>query len=311
MTTLSVLVNTKNSEQFLTACLKSVAPIADEIVIMDMASRDQTLAIAKKFTDKIYQFDHPEVGYVEPARQAAVARATGDWLLIIDSDEELPVALRQLIRQVVDGQATTVAAADAYYLARANIIFGAVVTKCGWYPDYQLRLWRRGQLKFTTKIHSVPQAIGQVAYFPANPTELAIIHHNYQTITQFVARANNYSTIEAAEQLRAPKSKKVTPHQLWQAFFGEFYQRALAQDGLLLGNQGIVLSLLQASSELQTLAKVWQQQDFPPQNLSAPQAQQLLAHFQREFNYWRADFAARHTRGLSRLYWQFRRKTML
>ena len=105
MSTLSVIVNTKNSARYLRAALASVAAIADEIVLVDMNSQDETLAIAAEFDQvKIYQYPRPEVGYADPAREYAFARAHGDWLLILDSDEQLPPRLARIIRQLVDGQ---------------------------------------------------------------------------------------------------------------------------------------------------------------------------------------------------------------
>ena len=94
MSTLSVIVNTKNSARYLRAALASVETIADEIVLVDMNSQDETLAIAAEFDAvKIYQYPEPEVGYADPAREYAFARAHGDWLLILDSDEQLPAPL--------------------------------------------------------------------------------------------------------------------------------------------------------------------------------------------------------------------------
>lgn len=85
---ISVVINTFNSERFLDACLKSVATF-DEIVLCDMHSTDQTCAIAEKYGCRIVY--HERTGFVEPARNYAIAQASNEWVLVLDSDEVVPV----------------------------------------------------------------------------------------------------------------------------------------------------------------------------------------------------------------------------
>ncbi|MBQ6449329.1 glycosyltransferase family 2 protein [bacterium] len=313
MSTLSVIVNTKNSARYLRAALASVAAIADEIVLVDMNSQDETLAIAAEFDQvKIYQYPQPEVGYADPAREYAFARAHGDWLLILDSDEQLPPRLARIIRQLVDGQKipslADLPAADIYYLPRHNEIFGHYMDKTGWYPDYQLRLWRAGTIQWRVGVHSQPKVMGQTAYLPYDDKRLAIQHHNYQHVTQWWARADRYTSAAASERATTCQAKNWRPADLWQSFFDEWWRRAFRDEGLLEGSHGIVMSLLQSSYELAVAAKVWEAQGFPAGTLDDQELVALRQRFLAEAHYWWADLMVRRTRGLARLYWRVRRK---
>jgi glycosyltransferase involved in cell wall biosynthesis len=145
---LSVVINTKNSSATLEKALGSVRSFADEIVVMDMQSTDNTLEIAKKYDCQVYS--HKDVGYVEPARNAAIAKAKGEWIFILDADEEAPDKLKDLVSEL----STTTT--DSYFVPRSNIIFGRAVNT-GWWPDYILRLFRKDHVTWSDELHAVPQ----------------------------------------------------------------------------------------------------------------------------------------------------------
>lgn len=311
---LSVVINTKNSAETLVKALESVS-FADEIIVVDMASTDDTLTIAKKYTKHV--FDHPDVGFVEPARNFALSKATQDWILILDSDEEVTPALQEVIQQISQPEQTPksrvtvkdIQPADCYYLPRKNIIFGQWV-KTGWWPDYILRLFRAGHVEWSDEIHSIPVTTGQVAELPADPAA-AIIHHNYQTIDQFLDRLNRYTSIEA-DQSAAVKPSSA---DIWSAFSREFIRRAFADRGLADGQHGMTLALFQSLYQVAVLTKQWQQAEFGLSNLSKTQEQeqviQQLTQFQAELRYWIADWQVEHSSGLAQLYWKLRRKLKL
>ena len=95
---ISVVVNTKNEGRTLDRCLASAA-WADEIVVLDMSSDDETVAVARKYTEKV--FSCPDFGYVEPARNLAISHATGDWVFLLDADEVVPARLAAGIRKII------------------------------------------------------------------------------------------------------------------------------------------------------------------------------------------------------------------
>lgn len=95
---ISVVINTFNEEKNLPRLLASIKGLADEVVVVDMESSDGTLAIAESSGAKV--FSHKPVGYVEPARNFAISKATGDWILILDADEELSRTLSAKLKKI-------------------------------------------------------------------------------------------------------------------------------------------------------------------------------------------------------------------
>ncbi|HEX8422020.1 MAG TPA: glycosyltransferase family 2 protein, partial [Pyrinomonadaceae bacterium] len=176
----SVVVNTKNEEQSLDRCLRSVA-WADEIIVLDMNSDDETVAIARRHTDKV--FSCPDFGYVEPARNLAISHATGDWVLVLDADEIVPPRLAANIRKII-------AESEDYALVaipRRNYIGDYAIRNSGWGADHQPRLFRQGRVRWTDAIHTWPQIDGEVRYL--NPDSgYYIKHYNYENLSDFVER---------------------------------------------------------------------------------------------------------------------------
>ena len=117
--TLSIVINTKNCESTIVRTLQSVRQVADEIVVVDMQSSDQTVELAKRYTDRIFAIK--DVGYVEPARNFAVSRAKSDWILVIDADEQLSSGLRNFLFELKDGKLAESLKADCYFLPRQNM----------------------------------------------------------------------------------------------------------------------------------------------------------------------------------------------
>lgn len=191
--TLSVVVNTRNAEAALDGCLASAAPVADEIVVVDMESDDGTVHIARRYTDKI--FTHPRVGYVEPARNFALDRATGDWILLLDADERLSPELADGVRDVIAGDEGTA----LFFVPRRNLFAGRWLEGSGFGPDRetQPRLFRRGRVRWTDRIHGAPEVDGEARPLPL-PPEACLRHRWAETISDLAERLNRYTDIEAA-----------------------------------------------------------------------------------------------------------------
>jgi len=297
MSQLSVVINTKNAATTLKRALKSVS-FADEIVVVDMQSTDATVAIAQEVTDRI--FSVKDVGYVEPARNTAIAKATGDWVLIVDADEEVPPSLQEHLLQLMTQPAT----AESYYVPRKNIVFGTWYHYAGWWPDYQLRFFKRGTVKWSTRIHTQPATTSQPAYLPAKE-ELALIHHNYQSIEQFIDRLNRYTTHEAANRLPATT---VGGDQVIKAFHHELLSRLFRHQGIDGGIHGVSLSFLQAMYELVVVTKQWQATGFPQTKRDQAATLEALKAFHQDLAYWMADWQIHHTSGVAQLAWRIRRR---
>lgn len=297
--TLSFVINTKNSEKTIIRTLQSVRQIADEIIIVDMQSSDKTVELARKYTDRI--FSHKDVGYVEPARNFAVAKAKSDWIMIIDDDEELSTGLRNFLIDLKEEKIEEQLKADCYFIPRKNIIFDKKMEKTGWWPDFQLRLFRSGRVEWLEQIHSIPLTTGKTIELPASD-KYQLIHHNYQTVEQFVERLNRYTSIEAKED------KKVDVGLVLNSYFDQILTRMFAGMGIDEGLHGISLSILQANYQLLTLLKIWQGQGFKQSKNDQEMTIDAINKFKSDINYWVADYRTENSSGLAKFYWQIRRK---
>lgn len=247
--TISVAIVTHNEEKHIADCLKSLT-WADEVVVVDGRSTDDTVRVSKKLGAKVFVVENQPLMKIN--MNLAFEKCTSDWILSIDADEKVTPELKSEIKRVIDSGSKTV----AYYVPRRNIVFGKWIAHTRWYPDYQLRLFRRGQAKFPAKnVHEELVVDGEINYLSSD-----IEHLNYETVEQFIRKLNSYTTYEA-EKLIA-EGKKITWVDAVRFPLGEFLSRFFDGKGYLDGLHGLTLSLLQAFYWEVIFAKVWEGQGF-------------------------------------------------
>lgn len=276
---ISLIVNTRNEENNIVKVLRSASFLVDEIIVVDMESDDQTVEIAKKIGAKVYS--HKKVDFVEPARNYAIEKATGDWILILDADEEIKSDLARKLKEIAEKDL-----ADYVRIPRKNIIFKKWIKHSRWWPDYNIRFFKKGYVEWSDEIHSIPLTKGRGADLPAEK-DYAIIHHNYQTIEQFINRLNRYTSIQARE--KAKKGEKFNASKLITAPMGEFTSRFFASQGYKDGLHGLVLALLNAFSELVLYSKLWQIEGFEKKKIDPDDLSQTISKAVSDLNYWKAD----------------------
>jgi (heptosyl)LPS beta-1,4-glucosyltransferase len=249
---ISAVLTVRNEEKKIAACLESVK-WADEIVVVDDESTDNTSKIARKYTENVYQ--HKSVGYVEPVRNFAISKAHGEWILILDADERVQESLVKKLREIshLESNARVVA------IPRKNIIFGKWMQHTGWWPDHQIRFFKKGSIIMPEEIHKKPDVKGEVLQLDAKEA-YSITHHHYETISEFLVRMNRYTDIEAKEFLKSGREF------VWTDFiskpFNEFLSRFFARSGYKDGLHGLVLAFLQAVSMFVVSLKIWEQKGF-------------------------------------------------
>jgi (heptosyl)LPS beta-1,4-glucosyltransferase len=280
---ISVVINTLNEEENLPRALSSVEKIADEIVVVDMKSTDRTRAIAKEYGAKVYT--HERVGYVEPARNFAIDKATYEWILILDADEEIPGSLAAKLIETAKK-----AEADYYRIPRKNINFGRWIKNSRWWPDYNIRFFKKGTVSWNEVIHSVPMTQGTGAELP-DDEKYAIIHYNYQTISKYVSRMNRYTDIQAA--LLIEKEYKFVWQDVIRKPLSEFLSRYFAGEGYKDGLHGLALAMLQAVSELTLYLKVWQNEKFKPQAINLTEFSQEVGNAEKQIKWWEIEASAK------------------
>jgi len=258
MTKISVVVNTLNEEKNLPRALSSIRDFADEIVVCDMYSEDKTLEMAKKFGAKI--FKHKRTNFVEPARNFAINCAQGDYILVLDADEEIPKSLTKELKRIAKENIF-----DYVLIPRKNIIFGKWIQYSRWWPDYLVRFFKKGKVSWRDKIHSEPIAKGKEFKLSASE-ENAIIHHHYFSLNQYLERMIRYSQIQAEELVT--EGYQFVWSDLIKKPLGEFLSRFFAGEGYKDGVHGLILAFLQAFSVFLVYAFVWEKKGFEKEEIS-------------------------------------------
>jgi glycosyltransferase involved in cell wall biosynthesis len=239
---LSAIIIAKNEGANIAACLDSVK-FCDEIVVVDSGSTDDTVALAQAAGAKV-SF-HPFEGFGRQFNQA-LARATGDWVLSVDADERVSAALAAEIDKAI-----TEAKADGYEMPRSSTFCGRTMRHSGWYPDYVLRVWRRGRARWTEDlVHPRPVCDGPVARLSEPLT-----HHPVRRIEEALARANSYSTLGAEMMVKSGRRVSFATgitRGLW-AFFRTYVLRR----GFLDGPEGFLLAVANAEGTYYRYMKAW------------------------------------------------------
>lgn len=296
---LTAVINTYNEEKTIVRCLRSISPHVDEIVVVDTGSSDKTVELAKTFTKKV--FKHESVTHVEPARNFAITKASGDWILVMDADEVLSEDLGLKLRKLAESDYSY------YRIPRKNLIFGNWIKHTGWWPDYQIRFFQKGSVVWGNEIHSIPltQGLGK----DIDPTEtLAITHFHHVSIEQYVERLNRYTSEEALEMVAKGSTFK------WQSLLikpsSEFLSRFFAWEGYKDGIHGLALSLLQSFSVLVVQLKLWETTKFDevaPSNL-LEEFLKLEVQSKKDMFFWYHEAKKNQTHGLTKTLHKIRAK---
>jgi glycosyltransferase involved in cell wall biosynthesis len=201
--TLSVAVATYNEEANIKRCLDSVREIADEIVVVDGGSTDNTFSIVKEYTNNITSTNNPPIFHIN--KQKAIEKCSGMWILQMDADEEVSDKLAKEIQETIKKSTSTA----GYYIARNNYFTGKLMHRGGMYPDYVIRLFKNGKGNFPCKsVHEQIAIDGETGYLkePLN-------HYPYPTFSEYLRKANTYTSLTATEL-----QEKNIPKTIYYAF---------------------------------------------------------------------------------------------
>jgi len=193
MPSLSVILITKNEADNIRDCLQSVS-WADEIIVVDSGSTDDTASIAREMGAQVYV--HPDWPGFGPQKNRALGYAGKDWVFSIDADERVTPELRAELEQSMNE-----ASADGYYCPRLSQFCGKFVHHSGWYPDYVLRLFKRGTGRFSDSlVHESVLLTGSTSKLK-NP----LLHYSYLTVSDVERKVEHYSSAAAQQMFEAGK----------------------------------------------------------------------------------------------------------
>jgi len=255
---------------------------------VDMKSDDNTQEIAKKVGARVYE--HKRTGYVEPARNFALRQAQGKLILILDADEILPEKLAKKLKEIAKAPS-----ADYYRIPRKNIIFGKWIRHSRWWPDYNIRFFKKGFVSWREVIHSVPETKGRGLDLEAHEDN-AIIHYNYFSINQFVERLNRYTELHS--KLKIKDGYKFDWSDLIKKPTSEFLSRYFQGEGYKDGLHGFALAGLQAFSEFVMYLKVWEKQKFEEVEVKADDVIAEIKELESDLHYWQADTLLKEVGGI-------------
>ncbi len=253
--TLSVAIITKNEEANLARTLASVQ-FADEIIILDSASTDRTVEIARSFNAKVYDEDWK--GF-SGSKNSAIEKCTGMWILSLDADEELSPELQQQIKTVLPSNPPT----DAYYLRRRNLFLGRWIKHGGFYPDPKLRLFRRTAANFTTTPRFQSRPVHETITFDgeASTLDYDLIHHAYPTLETYIEHMDRYSTLGCELLVESGKVSRSLPAFVCNVLLIPqltFIWNYIFRLGFLDGREGLLLHLYHSTYTSWKYAKAWQ-----------------------------------------------------
>jgi glycosyltransferase involved in cell wall biosynthesis len=189
MLKITVIIHTKDSETTLSRLLRSVH-WAEERIVVDMESRDRTCEIARQNGATL--FSTTVVPRIDGIRNDFLERGKHEWVFVLDADEYLAADAEQVVRGLLEqyGQSC-----DAFFIPRYNMIAGQIVRGRSWYPDHQIRLFRKGCVRWSDSTHQLPEVLtGPKRLHTLEPPGCLHIHHeNYASVEQFIERQIKYA----------------------------------------------------------------------------------------------------------------------
>jgi glycosyltransferase involved in cell wall biosynthesis len=240
--TLSVVIVTKNEMLNIVDCVKSVA-FADEILVLDSGSSDQTVQLAKEVGANVIETDWPGYG---PQQNRAIEASKGDWIYSLDADERITEALALEIRHVISREDFLV-----FDVPRTSLFVTKFMQHSGWWPDRTRRLFKRGHAKFTThEIHANLSTNLPIGHLNAH-----MVHYSYRILDDVLEKMNRYSSGSARDLNTKGKQSSLfsaIAHGLWT-----FIRTYFIKFGFLDGEEGFILAIANAETAYYKYLKLY------------------------------------------------------
>jgi glycosyltransferase involved in cell wall biosynthesis len=243
MEKLTAIIPTKNEERNIEAVLQSVS-FADEIMVVDSYSTDKTLELAKKYTNFILQREYQ---YSASQKNWAIPQASHEWILLVDSDEQITPELQHEIMDLIKKGTDNV----AFWIYRRNHFMGKRIRYSGWQGDRVIRLFKRDHCKYEDKfVHAEIMANGRVGTLKNR-----MLHFTYTDLKTYLAKMDRYTTWSALDKNK--RTKKVTFFHLGIKPCYRFFTHYILRLGILDGKEGFIISVLSAYSVFLRYLKIF------------------------------------------------------
>lgn len=254
MPTLAIAMIAKNEADNLVACLRSCEGLADEIIVVDGGSNDNTVEIAREFGAKV----HTKADWEGFGRQRRFAQShvTSDWIFWIDADERITPALKASIKAAVTQDKPN----TVYSTARLSWVFGRFIRHSGWYPDRVLRLHPAKLTQYTDA--AVHERLEVPAGTDIKPLSGDLLHYTYKDLQHYLVKSAQYADLWAQQRQARGKHGSIAQGMLHGV--GCFLRMYVLKAGFLDGRQGLLLALLSAHSTFTKYADLWVRQQPKP-----------------------------------------------
>lgn len=241
---ISAIIIVRNEADQIEGCIKSLS-FADEIILVDNGSTDDTLNIAKKYKTVIVEVPGLDFSYL---RNIGREKAKGAWLLYIDADERISLELQKEILSLVDKKTPF----QAYNLTRQNYFMGKKWPR----TENMVRLMKKNVLiGWQGALHETPIINGKIGFL-----QNLMFHYTHRSLREMLEKTNEWSEVEAS--LRFQNNH---PQMTWWRFIrviiSSFYQTFIMSEGYKTGTIGLIESIYQAYSMFITYAKLWEKQN--------------------------------------------------
>jgi glycosyltransferase involved in cell wall biosynthesis len=243
---LSVTVITRNEAHRVAEALQSVS-WADERIVVDSGSTDDTVAVARAHADRVETREW--TGYAAQKNFAA-SLASHDWILSLDADERAGVALGDEIRELLKSEP----AAKGYRIPRVTNYLGQWIRSTDWWPDWQLRLYDRRAGEWTrAQVHESVRVRGSVGHLRGE-----LMHHPYADVADHLATINEYTSVAARELYE--RGRRSGPLRIIVHTKLAFLRNFVLRGGFRQGSTGLIVSLLNSYYVMVKFTKLWERQ---------------------------------------------------
>lgn len=242
---LSVTIICKNEEENIRECLESVMWV-DEIILVDSFSTDKTIEIARKYTDKIFRQEW--LGFAKQ-RQFALSKVSNKWVFPLDADERCSPDLKDEILSVIKSENNF----SGYRIPRKSFFLNKWIKHGGWYPGYQTRLFLNEKTKVADRlVHEGYEVNGNLGFLKSD-----ILHYTVSSISEYMSRVNNYSSLQAVEK---SNKKKIKFSDILLRPIASYLQQFFLKRGFLDGIHGLMVTNFDVITNMLTYMKAWELQ---------------------------------------------------
>jgi len=278
MNEITAIIVIKGNPSHIHQSISAIERFVDEIII---GAVDISVSLSEKLKKnrkiKIFALD-PSVPFADLVKEKLKKKARGKYILYVDPDEIFPQKLLDLLKRKSDKF-------DYFMIPRKNIIFGKWIRHSRWWPDHQLRFFKKDNVIWPAVIHPIPQATGRGLTIPAME-ELAIKHYNYDNLGQYFEKSLRYARTEAKKAVM--ENKKITIGETFKKGLNEFISRYFSGEGYKDGSHGFVLAVLQMFYYILVYVSYWEEMKYVDldKETTPQEIQKFYADGLKDTNYW-------------------------